>query len=129
MGRLDDFTPRNHDDISIGYIGIVNDTKMHPRFAEMSAPFVCLTLVLWFAAEAAARQSCVAAVEVLGMGARVEIRGTVNDIRVQLEEFDIFGYPLAEDTYATSEKALQEAMWVGVPPVVFAPGVSSSKRS
>ena len=34
----------------------------------------------------------------------------------------IFGYPLADDTYATSEKALQEAMWVGVPPVVFPHG-------
>ena len=37
MRRLDGFTPRKHDGICIGYIGIVNDTKMHPRFAEMSA--------------------------------------------------------------------------------------------
>jgi hypothetical protein len=37
-------------------------------------------------------------------------------------EFDIFGYPLAEDTYATSERALQEAMWVGLPALVFAHG-------
>lgn len=31
-------------------------------------------------------------------------------------------FHLREDTYATSEKALQEAMWVGVPPVVFPHG-------
>ena len=66
--------------------------------------------------------------EALGMGARVDIRGAVEDIRVPLEEFDIFGYPLAEDTYATSEKALQEAMWVGVPPVVFAHGGRAPSR-
>ena len=36
--------------------------------------------------------------------------------------FDVFGYPLAPDTYATSEKALQEAMWAGVPPVVLPHG-------
>ena len=52
----------------------------------------------------------------------MEIRGYVEDIRAALEEFDIFGYPLIEDTYATSEKALQEAMWAGIPPVVFAHG-------
>ena len=58
----------------------------------------------------------------LGIGDRVEIRGPVENIRTELEGFDVFGYPLVEDTYATSEKALQEAMWVGVPPVIFGYG-------
>jgi hypothetical protein len=33
---------------------------------------------------------------------------------------DIFGYPLAPETSATSEKTIQEAMWAGVAPVVLA---------
>lgn len=122
MGRLDGFTPRKHDGICIGYIGVVNDTKMHPRFTEMSAavraPDTRFVVCGGGAGEAELRSRF----EALGIGARVDIRGAVDDIRSPLEEFDIFGYPLAEDTYATSEKALQEAMWVGVPPVVFPHG-------
>ena len=80
-----------------------------------------LTRALWSVVVAAASWSCVAALKT-GVGGRVDIRGPVENIRGALEEFDIFGYPLAEDSYATSEKALQEAMWVGVPPVVFSHG-------
>jgi hypothetical protein len=43
----------------------------------------------------------------------------VEDIVSVLETLDVFGYPLVEDTYATSEKSLQEAMLAEVPPVVF----------
>ena len=122
MGRLDGFTPRKHHCICIGYIGIVNDTKMHPRFAEMSAavrvPDARFVVCGGGGGEAELRRRF----EALGMCARVDIRGSVEHIRAALEDFDIFGYPLTEDTYATSEKALQEAMWVGVPPVVFSHG-------
>jgi glycosyltransferase involved in cell wall biosynthesis len=122
MDRLDGFTPRQHDGICIGYIGVVNDTKMHPRFAEMSAtirvPNVRFVVCGGGGGESELRRRF----EALGIGERVDIRGPVENIRAALEEFDIFGYPLAEDTYATSEKALQEAMWVGVPPVVFGHG-------
>jgi glycosyltransferase involved in cell wall biosynthesis len=122
MTRLDGFTPRQHDGICIGYIGIVNHTKMHPRFAEMSAAVRLPDARFVVCGGGGGEEGLRRRFEALGMGARVDVRGVVEDIRVPLEEFDIFGYPLAEDTYATSEKALQEAMWVGVPPVVFAHG-------
>jgi glycosyltransferase involved in cell wall biosynthesis len=122
MERLDGFTRRRHDGIWIGYIGVVNDAKMHSRFAEMSAavrvPNVRFVVCGSGGGEAGLRRRF----EALGIGERVDIRGHVENIRAALEEFDIFGYPLAEDTYGTSEKALQEAMWVGVPPVVFGHG-------
>jgi glycosyltransferase involved in cell wall biosynthesis len=119
MKRLDGFIPRRHDGICIGYIGVVNDAKMHPRFAEMSAavrvPKVRFVVCGGGGGESELRRRF----DALGIGERVDIRGHVENIRAALEEFDVFGYPLTEDTYATSEKALQEAMWVGVPPVVF----------
>ena len=122
MGRLDGFTPRQHAGICIGYIGVVNDTKMHPRFAEMSAavrvPDARFVVCGGGGGESELRRRF----EALGIGARVDIRGPVENIRAELEEFDIFGYPLTEETYGTSEKALQEAMWVGVAPVVFGHG-------
>jgi glycosyltransferase involved in cell wall biosynthesis len=122
MERLDGFVPRQHGGICVGYIGVVNDAKMHPRFAEMSAavrvPDARFVVCGGGGGESELRRRF----EALGIGERVDIRGPVENIRAALEEFDIFGYPLTEDTYGTSEKALQEAMWVGVPPVVFCHG-------
>jgi glycosyltransferase involved in cell wall biosynthesis len=122
MERLDGFAPRQHGGLCIGYVGVVNDAKMHPRFAEMSAavrvPDARFVVCGGGGGESELRRRFKA----LGIGNRVDIRGPIENIRAALEEFDIFGYPLAEDTYATSEIALQEAMWVGVPPVVFGHG-------
>lgn len=122
MGRLDGFVPRPHDGIRVGYIGIVNDTKMHPRFAGMSAA-VRSPVVHFVVCGGGGGEALLAArFAALGPADRVTVRGPVEAIRAELETFDVFGYPLVEDTYATSEKALQEAMWVGVPPVVFPHG-------
>jgi hypothetical protein len=49
----------------------------------------------------------------------LEVKGHTEDLAAALAEVDVFGYPLRPDTYASSEKAIQEAMWVGIPPVVF----------
>ena len=91
---------------------------MHPRFAELcakvTAPDVRFEVYGGGGGEDALRRRVVA----LGIGDRVDVRGPTEDIRAALEGFDVFGYPLAPDT-GTSELALQEAMWVGIPPVVF----------
>lgn len=55
----------------------------------------------------------------LGAEGRVCFHGHAEDLRSALAAIDIFGYPLAPDTYASSDKSLQEAMWVGIPPVVL----------
>jgi hypothetical protein len=95
---------------------------MHPRFAELClaarTPGLRFVVCGSGGGEAALRERFAA----LGAGGRVEVRGHVEDVRRALAEFDIFGYPLAEGTFATSERALQEAMWVGLPPVVFPHG-------
>lgn len=119
MGRLEDFTPRRSSRPCVGYVGLVNDTKMHPRFVALAAavddPTTRFVVCGGGGGEEDLRRRAVAA----GLGDRVEVRGHVEDVRAALEEFDVFGYPLAPETSATSEKALQEAMWVGVPPVVL----------
>jgi glycosyltransferase involved in cell wall biosynthesis len=105
----------------IGYIGTCNFSKMHPRFVPMHAAIdidplqviVCGTGPLDPLREEAAR---------LGAADRFEFRGYVEDVASVLESLEVFGYPLVEDTYATSEKSLQEAMFAEVPPVVFPHG-------
>jgi hypothetical protein len=93
---------------------------MHPRFAELTAAvrnpdveFDVLGGGSW-APELQRRLG------ELGAEGRVHFHGHVEDLRTAFSEIDIFGYPLAPDTSATSEKTIQEAMWVGIPPVVLA---------
>jgi glycosyltransferase involved in cell wall biosynthesis len=124
--RLDGFAPRGHEGCVVGYLGLVNDAKMHPRFAELCAavsdPNVRFVVYGGGGGEEQLTQRLAAA----GIADRAEVRGHTEDVRAALEEMDVFGYPLARETYATSEMTLQEAMWVGIPPVVFAHGGPSS---
>jgi len=119
MRRLDHWKPVPHEGIHVGYLGSVNPAKMHPRFAELcslvSDPSVRFVIVGAGGGEDRLRSQ----MRERGMSERFVCEGYSNDIAAALGTFDIFGYPLCVDTYATSEKSLQEAMWVGIPPVVF----------
>ncbi len=119
--RLDGFSARPHEACNVGYIGTVAPTKMHPRFAEMCAE-VRDPSVRFIVCGSGGEEELRHKIDTLGIADRMDVCGPVQDIRSVLEIVDIFGYPLASDTYATSEAALQEAMWVGIPPVVFPHG-------
>ena len=119
--RLDALPAEPHDGFVVTYIGTANATKMHPDFVAMSAlanipeaRFVVCGTTDPGVLEAEAEQ--------LGVSQRFEFRGYVENIQPVLAMSDVFGYPLCEDTWATSEKSLQEAMLAGIPPLVFAHG-------
>jgi glycosyltransferase involved in cell wall biosynthesis len=122
MGRLDNWRPVPHDGIHVGYLGSVSPVKMHPRFAEMCARVRDQSVSFVIVGSGGGEDQLRARAVDLGLGARFACNGYTDDISTALGTFDIFGYPLSVDTYATSEKALQEAMWVGIPPVVFPHG-------
>jgi hypothetical protein len=118
FARLEGCAPQPHAGFNVGLIGgSLDPTKLHPAFVAMSAavevPEVCF-IVCGGGGEPLRRQA-----QTLAAADRFDFRGYVEDIRSVLAVCDVFGYPLHPQTYATSEKALQEAMWAGVPPVVF----------
>jgi glycosyltransferase involved in cell wall biosynthesis len=119
MDRLESWQPLAHDGFVIGYVGTVNEGKLHPRFVELCAavdvPDARFVVYGTGGGEDALRAEAAAR----GIGDRVDVRGHTEDLAAALGEMDVFGYPLRPDTYASSEKAIQEAMWVGIPPVVF----------
>ena len=121
MRRLDGFAPRAHDGIVVGYIGSLDATKMHPRFLEMVAAVETPGVRFVIAGDAGQRAAMQARIDAMGLGETVTLLGHREDIGSVLEEVDIFGYPLAPTTFATTDKALQEAMWVGLPVVVMGP--------
>jgi glycosyltransferase involved in cell wall biosynthesis len=119
--RLKDVEPRSHDGFNVGYIGTVNYTKMHPRFVPMSAG-ISIPNVRFLVCGGGIESDLKEEAASLNSSEKFEFRGYVENIRSVLETLDVFGYPLCEDTYATSEKSIQEAMYAGVPPVVFPHG-------
>jgi glycosyltransferase involved in cell wall biosynthesis len=119
MSRLTGFQPRAHTGIRVGYLGLVEPTKMHPRFAELSAAVRTRDVHFDVFGDGSWGLELARRFSALGAGERVDFHGHAEDLREALAGIDIFGYPLAPDTYATSEKAIQEAMWAGIPPVVL----------
>lgn len=118
FARLDGFSPQAHAGFQVGYIGSLASAKIHPNFVAMSAA-VDLPNVRFIVCGTGGEKRLQQQAQLLGAADRFEFRGYTEAIRSVLEICDIFGYPLCPETYATSEKAIQEAMWVGVPPVVF----------
>ena len=118
FARVEGIVPKPHSRFTVGYIGTVDFFKMHPNFVAMSAavsvPDVRF-VVCGGGKEAILRQQA----EALGAGSKFALKGYVEDIRSEIAEFDVYGYPLCEDTYASAELNLQEVMYAGVPPVVF----------
>lgn len=127
MQRLDGFAPRQHVGIRAAYLGSLELTKLHRRFPElvhMTHESVSFDLIGDASAESIAElRRRLAEVQV---SERVTLSGHVEDISTALASADLFAYPLNPKSSATSEKALQEAMWVGLPPVLLAGTASAN---
>ncbi|NET16487.1 MAG: glycosyltransferase family 4 protein, partial [Okeania sp. SIO1H6] len=116
--RVYGVNPKAHETFNVGYIGHVNLSKMHPNYIAMSAAINVPNVKFILCGGGNVGYLQKQAMQ-LGGGDRFEFRGFVEDIKSVLEILDVYGYPLREDTYAASELNLQEAMYAGVPPVVF----------
>lgn len=110
-----------HTGIRVGYAGTVDFVKMHPRFVELCARAASPDVTFPVAGSGNAfktlkKQSANVP------NARFEFLGYLTQVREFLATCDIFGYPLVRETYAAGELIVQEAMWLGVPPIVLAVG-------
>lgn len=117
---------RVHDGLVVGYLGSFSDAKLHPRAVEVlvaalraadeaGVDGVRLELVGSGGDPVALRARFAAA----GIGDRVVVHGPTTDVAAVLGGFDVFAYPVRVDSYATSDRTVQEAMWSGLPVVMF----------
>jgi len=122
MTRLADHAPRPHEGIRITYLGSLAATKLSRDFPTIVATtdHPGVTFDLYGDADEATIASLRQQLDARKAGTRVNFHGHVENIAQAFAETDIFAYPLAAGSYVTSEKALQEAMWVGLPPVLLA---------
>lgn len=122
LTRLNGFRPRHHEKFTVGYIGTVGYHKLHPDFLSMSlsadipeAEFHLCGLDHNPALNATL-------VSEPSWAERVKIRPASENISDLLADFDVLGYPVAPHAYACSELVIQEAMYCGIPPIVFPEG-------
>lgn len=120
-GRISALERKPHDGFNVDYVGTTNRGKMHPRFIEMMARLDIADLRVRIAG-GALEPAMAAVLAAAPDPGRFACLGFVENIAALLATSDVFAYPLAERTYATSDKSLQEAMLAGVPPVILPHG-------
>jgi len=109
-----------HDAFQVGYIGNIDFGKLHESFVSMCAAVDVPSVRFLIGGYGAAMQEVKHQAHKLGVSDRFEFHGYVEDVRPILAQLDVFGYPLTSDSFATAELSLQEAMYAGVAPIVFA---------
>ncbi|MBX9773736.1 MAG: glycosyltransferase family 4 protein [Xanthobacteraceae bacterium] len=119
--RVSGVVAKPHDGFNADYVGTTNWGKMHPRFVTMLARVAVPELKVRVCG-GALEPAMAAELKQTPQPGRFECCGFVQDIASILETSDVFAYPLAERTYATSDQSLQEAMLAGVPPVILPHG-------
>ena len=117
--RLVGYSPVPHNGFNIGYVGNLDLTKIHPEFLDIcrmvDIPDVRFTVV------GPLNDRLIRMAEAAGITDRVRFTGFVSEEQkwAELCRFDVFGYPLAPHHYGTCDQSLQEAMAVGIVPVVL----------
>lgn len=121
LDRVKSVKLKKHTGFNIGYIGIVDYTKMHPDFLDICNQ-VNIPDVNFIVVGGPNGKQLKQEAERRGIGEKFNFTGFVSETEKweYLSLFDVFGYPLAPHHYATCDQVLQENMAKGVVPVVLA---------
>jgi len=118
FSRLDKLKPKEHEGFNVGYVGTVKHHRLHPHFMRMSSGIEIPDLKIIVCGSGIERELMLQA-RLLKSAKRFSFLGHVDDRVPIFEQLDVFGYPLCEDTDVSGDLNLQEAMYAGIPPVVF----------
>lgn len=114
--------PAPHAGFVVTYVGTVGPGKIHPEFVSLSLAGAPPAARFAVYGTGGGEPALLRAAEAAGAAGRFDLRGFVGDLRPAMAEADVFGYPLAPDTYSSSDRSLQIAMAAGVPPVILPHG-------
>ena len=122
FSRIERTGPLSHEGINVGYVGLVDFVKLHPAFVRMCAAVNVPSVRFTVCGSGDSRQALEAEARQLGVFDRFTFSEHVDNVGSVLSGLDVLGHPLCTQTYAAAELALQEAMFAGIPPVVFGHG-------
>ncbi|MFP3043683.1 glycosyltransferase family 4 protein [Treponema primitia] len=107
-----------HDDFIVGYTGTVDFGKLNKNYIKMCAD-VNLPDVKFVVCSGDSQEHLVEEAKQLGVFERFSFEGRVPSVIPYLARYDVFGYPLQPQHFATCEQSLGEAMMAGCVPVVL----------
>lgn len=113
---------QDKDTFRMGYIGTVDPIKMHPGFIELAAGVNIPGRIFPIFGSGNGFADLRTRATNLGIVDDFEFHGYSEDVGSALRGFDLFAYPLARNTYASTDIVLQEALYAGVPSVIFPVG-------
>lgn len=105
----------------IGYVGTLNQSKLHPRFPDFCRevlkriPDACFLMV----GELAEADWLLEELRARGMEESFLFTGYRTDVEEQLAQMDVFAYPLNPQHFGTTENVILEAMAAGLPVVAL----------
>ena len=120
------FNPKEKDNnLQVGYVGNLDFTKLHPSFVEICDSIDLENLT--FVVIGPENKNLQALVEKSSKKKNYLLTGYISEKEKyqRLNEFTCFGYPLAKHHYATCDQTIQEAMALGVVPVVLSNAMES----
>ena len=113
------------NNLQVGYVGNLDFTKLHPSFVEICDSIDLENLT--FVVIGPENKNLQALVEKSSKKKNYLLTGYISEKEKyqRLNEFTCFGYPLAKHHYATCDQTIQEAMALGVVPVVLSNAMES----
>ncbi|KMT22637.1 glycosyltransferase family 4 protein [Clostridium cylindrosporum] len=121
-GGFDDFPRidhREHEEFNIGYLGLVDFSKMHPDFVEFCKQVNIPEAKFILVGDAPAKQCISEKIKEKRIKNQFIYTDYVEDVKPILSQFDVFGYPLMPYHTCTTENAILEAMAAEVTPVLL----------
>ncbi len=109
------------DEFVIGYIGTLDYSKLNSKFVEYCYEVIKVIPNVKFiiVGDDNNKEKIVRDAEKLGIESYLEFTGYVENISLELERFDVFGYILNSYHFGTTENVLLEAMSFGIPIVAL----------
>lgn len=111
-------TKPRHDGLTVGFTGTVDFGKLNSGYIDMCAA-VKRADVHFVVCSGDSQQHLIDEAARKGVSDRFSFMGRVPDIVPYVASFDVFGYPLQPQHFATCEQAIGEAMMAGCVPVVL----------
>jgi len=107
-----------HEGFIVGYTGTVDFGKLNPNFIKLCAE-VNIPDVKFVVCSGDSQKHLIDEAEKLGVSDRFSFEGRVPSVVPYLAKYDVFGYPLQPQNFATCEQSIGEAMMAGAVPVVL----------